>query len=164
MEGIALALEFKDLYDELQALCMVILDKWSKYPTNEQPYGHRNIIAHGGNIVADMRTIAFIAEQNADRTNRWKAGFLEYYGEEYHVCAARNLQLSHRKLLEIFNIAASIKTLYKWHTRTGKTEREVIESKCNNIIGGWKKGLEGLFEDNSSTIIDYHKAVELYYK
>ena len=65
----ALALEFKDLYDELQALCMVILDKWSKYPTNEQPYGHRNIIARGGNIVADMRTIAFIAEQNADRTN-----------------------------------------------------------------------------------------------
>lgn len=160
----ALALEFQDLHDELLALRIAILDGWSNYPTSGQARGHRNVIAHGGNIVADMRTIAFMAERKPGRANRWKAGFLEYYGEEYHVCVARDLQLSHRKLLEIFNIAASIKALYRWRTRTKKTDREAIETKCNNIIRAWKNGSADLFQDDSSTIIDYHEAVELYYK
>lgn len=64
-EGMALALEFQDLRDELQALRIHILDDWPNYPTNEKAHGYRKVIAHGGNIVADMKTIAFMAERNA---------------------------------------------------------------------------------------------------
>ena len=142
---------------------MAILDEWSQHPTTHER-GQRSVIADTGNIVADMRTIAFMEQRNTDRAEMWKSAFAEHYGEEYQVCVDRSLQLSHEELNEIFNMNSNVKVLYKWRTRARKEDREVIDSKCSSIIGEWRRGTEDLLEEGSGTMTDYREAVRLYYK
>lgn len=160
-EGMDLALESQGFQQYLLDLRMTVLDEWSQYTTSH--HVHRRALAHG-NIGADMRTIAFMEEWNTDRAERWKTAFAEYYGEDYRVCVERNVRHSHRELLEIFNITANIKALYKWHTKTIKADREEIQAECSSIIEEWKRGAGDLFQDGSSTITDYREAMQLYHK
>lgn len=60
-ERMDLALESYGLQQHLRTLRMAVLDEWSQYPTSHDV--HRNALAHG-NILADMRTIAFMEEWN----------------------------------------------------------------------------------------------------
>lgn len=160
-ERMDLALGSYDLQQHLRTLRMAVLVEWSQYPTSHDV--HRNALAHG-NILADMRTIAFMEEWNTDRAERWKSVFAEYYGGDYQVCVDRNIQLSNSELLDIFNMNASIKASYKWRTRARKADREEIQAKCASTINEWKRGTEDIFQERSETLTNYRQAMQLYYK
>lgn len=164
-EGMTLALEYQGLQEELHTLRATISDEWSHYPTSHQAHGHRNAVAHGGNIVADIRAITFMEEWNPSRAERWRTGFAEYYGQDYRTCVERNVRLSDRKLQNIFNMNASVEFLYKWRTRARKEDKEVIEANCTSILGEWRGGAQDLFQEGrSETLENYRQTMQLYHK
>lgn len=94
----------------------------------------------GGNIGADIRTIRSVEDINTERADKWKAAVAKYYEADYGIYAERNVRSLYKKLLEVLNIAASVKAQPGWQIRARNPVRETILDKCTAIADEWKKG------------------------
>ena len=74
----------------------------------------------------------------------------------------RNVRSSYKELLEVLNIAVSVKAQSEIRARNPVCE--TILNKCAAIADEWKKGSHHMFEEDSTTLSDYHEVVRYAYR
>jgi hypothetical protein len=157
----------------ITAIRMSVLDEWSGYKSEEAEAlrEEQNDMAHGGNVMEDYRLIGdMMTVVRSDRADARKLAFEAMYGAQYLTCVDRQLELAPKKIHNVMNIVANVKSLYTW-TKTKdadkKRDRGYILDKGRSIIQQWTEWMvpmQSLFLEGSDTLALYNQVRELYFK
>jgi hypothetical protein len=157
----------------ITAIRMSVLDEWSGYKPEEAEAlrEEQNDMAHGGNVMEDYRLIGdMMTVVRSDRADAQKLAFEAMYGVQYLTCVDRQLELAPKKIHNVMNIVANVKSLYTW-TKTKdadkKRDRGYILDKGRSIIQQWTEWMvpmQSLFLEGSDTLALYNQVRELYFK
>ncbi|PGH19123.1 hypothetical protein AJ80_04201 [Polytolypa hystricis UAMH7299] len=97
----------------------------------------RNEIAHGGDIVGDIRAIQYCEEQRMRRVSEYKEDFSQTYGIAFND-AATKAPLYPSKVIRAFDILASVRELHAWKGDKVRISRKAIEEIATEIIDAAK--------------------------
>lgn len=99
---------------------------------------------------------------NIDRAEKWKKKPLQKTAGLAMTSVLRNVRSLYKELLEVLDIAASVKVQSGIKARNPVCE--TILDKCAAIADEWKKGSHHMFEEDSMTLSDYHEVVRYAYR
>lgn len=112
------------------------LDEWAGLRLADG--GDRNVIAHGGRLLADIDTIKAHAFQK-ERVARWKMAFEEKYGVSFDQTNETYVTMQPR-FIDTLDMRAGALTLRAFQDSSHQKDnlkRSIIQ-KCDNIISSWK--------------------------
>ncbi|KAK2743931.1 hypothetical protein FQN57_004554, partial [Myotisia sp. PD_48] len=112
----------------------------------------RNDIAHGGDILGDIKAIQYVEAQGWGYVAEYKEDFQQAYTISFYDASTR-VPLYPQEAIRAFNILASIRELHAWQSRLIAADREIIEKLAMEIT----KIAQSAREDELSLLREHFK-------
>ncbi|EER25120.1 hypothetical protein CPC735_017220 [Coccidioides posadasii C735 delta SOWgp] len=93
----------------------------------------RNEIAHGGDIIGDIKTIEYAQEQQLPYVAEYKEDFQKVYRVSFDEALTQAPSYP-PEAIRAFDILASVSELYAWQAPDQQGRREILEKQATKII------------------------------
>ncbi|PLB55857.1 hypothetical protein P170DRAFT_433326 [Aspergillus steynii IBT 23096] len=127
------------------------LDEWNGKRASQNIEPH-SILAHGGRISADIRTIQMfksIESSNTERVIAWIEAFEKYYGVPFGLIE-RCIFYTPQQILRVMDRRASVHAMKVWNKPCNKERGQRIVDNCNAAIQMWKEDAKSMLVLGSS--------------
>ncbi|QVM13111.1 hypothetical protein D8B26_007727 [Coccidioides posadasii str. Silveira] len=125
----------------------------------------RNEIAHGGDIIGDIKTIEYAQEQQLPYVAEYKEDFQKVYRVSFDEALTQAPSYP-PEAIRAFDILASVSELYAWQAPDQQGRREILEKQATKIIEAAlsteKNQLQARFGNRGDLRVAFNEMVGLF--
>lgn len=118
---------------KLNLIRSYMLNEWAKINIDTEDHFNRHVVAHGGDITADLELI-WQHDKEVYQLAQYKEGFLRSYKVTYDECVDNHIQNAPDALLTTLNMRANLRVMRAWNEYHLAEQKLKLLEQCDSVI------------------------------